>query len=119
MVANQKQNESLGRDSNEWQEALKQMIIEKAKEVIQNEYHLSEELQNLHEPLEEWQHAHFRNLSIILDISLTTVKRLFSVYESTPSQTRLSGNTEAKLKLFLECEDLDEAIQAYTQDKNS
>lgn len=100
-------------NTNSWKESLQELIIDKAREVIQSEYRFYKEFEILHEPLEEWQHVHFGHLSTLLDISVTTLKRLFSVYHSTPTQKRLSGNTEKKVKAFLECEDLDKLIQNY------
>lgn len=82
-------------------QALARLIAEKAKEAAQKQYGYCPDFKSLYAPLDEWSHCQYRCVATLLDISISTVKRLFNCNGYTNQQRNISRHTEEKIKAFL------------------
>ncbi|MDX2304579.1 MAG: hypothetical protein NW226_17355 [Microscillaceae bacterium] len=69
-------------------QSILQLVVDKARETVQQSRGAYTQFDNLLEPLSHWKHAHYRNLSSMLDIPLSTLKYYFQKGESLKTQNR-------------------------------
>ena len=56
---------------------IRQALLKKARNVVNQSRGVYAQFDNLSDPLPQWRHAHYRNLSCMLDIPISTLKYYF------------------------------------------
>ena len=95
-----------------YRETLAQILTEKARSVVDENYGKANGWQCLRKPVEEWENNHFVYLSTLLDVSVNTVKRIYGHKCHANETENMNRRTKRKIAEFLQTEDLDGVVYA-------
>ncbi|WP_162910731.1 hypothetical protein [Hymenobacter oligotrophus] len=93
-----------------YKQALAQLVTRQARALVQKQPRHYHEHAHLTQALAEWQHRHFVSLAQLLDISESTAKRLFGLYNCHHKHQHISKVTMHKVAAFLGTKNLDEKV---------
>jgi hypothetical protein len=109
--------ESIKAGASPFKMALAEMIILQARYVATKEYRCINGWNCLQDPLPNWENNHFIYLSTLLDVSTSTLKRVFE-YKSYEAQTQnISPAVKQKLCDFLQTDNLEQSVMNHILQK--